>query len=193
MPLRIFLIRHGETAWSKSGQHTGRTDLSLTAEGERDAVKLGERLRGFEFDRVFCSPRLRALQTYELSGLNPTAEIDPDLAEWDYGDYEGQRTVDIHQVQPRWNLFTQGCPNGEMPEEISIRADRVVARLHAMTGNVALFSHGHLLRVLATRWLMGSVHEAGRFHLDTASISILSREDRSIGEPILLLWNEVCR
>src|SRR5580693_8786728 len=146
MPPRMILIRHGETEWSLSGQHTGRTDIPLTEQGEQDARKLGERLRGLDFSRVFTSPRVRAQRTCELVGLIPDAEIEPDLAEWDYGDYEGKRSSDISQVRPDWNLFRDGCPNGESPGQISDRADRLIARLRTLEGNVVLFSHGHFGR-----------------------------------------------
>ncbi|MGP8025357.1 MAG: histidine phosphatase family protein, partial [Acidocella sp.] len=138
--LQLYFIRHGETEWSLSGQHTGRTDIPLTARGEDEARELGPCLRAFKFARVLSSPRQRARRTCELAGLGPAAEIEPDLAEWDYGDYEGQRTVDIRKGRPDWNVFRDGCPRGEMPAQVSDRADRLIAHLRALDGNVALFS-----------------------------------------------------
>ena len=129
---RIYLIRHGETAWSLSGQHTGRTDIPLTEQGELDTRKLAERLRAVRFSRVFTSPLQRARQTYELAGLKEIAEIEPDLTEWDYGDYEGLRPSEIRKAQPDWNVFRDGCPRGESPAQISERADRLIARLRAL-------------------------------------------------------------
>jgi probable phosphoglycerate mutase len=186
---RIYLIRHGETEWSLSGQHTGRTDISLTASGEDGARELGQRLRDIQFARVLTSPRQRARRTCELAGLGPVAEIEPDLAEWDYGDYEGQRSVDILKGRPDWNLFRDGCPRGETPTQISDRADRFIARLRVLDGNVALFSHGHFGRVLATRWIGLPVSEAQRFLLDTASLSILGYEPNHVESPVIALWN----
>ncbi|MGD0087853.1 MAG: histidine phosphatase family protein [Verrucomicrobiota bacterium] len=186
---RIYLIRHGETKWSLSGQHTGRTDIPLTEQGESDARKLGERLHGLNFNRVFTSPRLRAQRTCELAGLLPAAEIEPDLAEWDYGDYEGKHSVDIFQTRPDWNLFRDGCPHGEMPAQVSDRADRFIAHLRALDGNVALFSHGHFGRVLAARWIGLPVGEAQCFLLDTTSLNILGYEHNLAGSPVIALWN----
>jgi Fructose-2,6-bisphosphatase len=186
---RIYLIRHGETEWSLSGRHTGRTDISLTAPGEDAARELGQRLRDIQFARVLTSPRQRARRTCELAGLGPVAEIEPDLAEWDYGDYEGQRSVDILKGRPDWNLFRDGCPRGETPTQISDRADRFIARLRVLDGNVALFSHGHFGRVLAARWIGLPVSEAQRFLLDTASLSILGYEHNHVESPVIALWN----
>jgi broad specificity phosphatase PhoE len=189
MPAQIFLIRHGETAWSKSGQHTGRTDLPLNEQGEQEARTLVERLRAIKFSHVFTSPRQRARRTCELAGLGSVAEIEPDLAEWDYGDYEGLRSAEIFKLQPDWNLFRDGCPHGEMPAQISGRADRLIARLRTLEGNVALFSHGHFGRVLAARWIGLPVNAAQRFLLSTASLSILGYEHNSVAEPVISLWN----
>jgi broad specificity phosphatase PhoE len=191
MPAQIFLIRHGETAWSKSGQHTGRTDLPLNEQGEQEARTLVERLRATTFTRVFTSPRQRARRTCELAGLGAAAEVEPDLAEWDYGDYEGLRTAEIFKLQPDWNLFRDGCPHGEMPAEISGRADRLIARLRALEGNVALFSHGHFGRVLAARWIGLPVGAAQRFLLGTASVSVLGYEHDNVAEPVIASWNAV--
>jgi probable phosphoglycerate mutase len=186
---RIYLIRHGETEWSLSGQHTGRTDIPLTAPGEDGARELGQRLRDIQFARVLTSPRQRARRTCELAGLGSAAEIEPDLAEWDYGDYEGQRSANILQARPDWNLFRDGCPRGETPAQISDRADRLIARLRVLEGNVALFSHGHFGRVLAARWIGLPVSEAQRFLLDTASLSILGYEPNHVESPVIALWN----
>ena len=186
---RIYLIRHGETEGSLSGQHTGRTDIPLTAPGEDGARELGQRLRGIQFARVLTIPRQRARRTCELAGLGPAAEIEPDLAEWDYGDYEGQRSVDILKGRPDWNLFQDGCPRGETPAQISDRADRFIARHRVLDGNVALFSHGHFGRVLAARWIGLPVSEAQRFLLDTASLNILGYEHNHVESPVIALWN----
>src|SRR5208283_803385 len=149
----LYVARHGETAWSLSGQHTGLTDLPLTANGERNARRLGERLKGQTFVKVFTSPLQRAARTCELAGFGAVAETDPDLVEWNYGEYEGLRLAEILAKRPDWEIFRDGCPRGESPQEIGQRADRVVQRVRAVGGDVLLFSSGHFLRVLATRWL----------------------------------------
>src|SRR4051812_22910432 len=138
--LRIFLFRHGETEWSLAGRHTGDTDLPLTKRGEQEAFRLGERLRGVAFSHVFTSPRLRARRTCELAGLSARAEIDPNLAEWDYGAYEGRRSDEIHRERPEWNIFSEGAPGGESPAQVAARADAVIGRLALLDGNVALFT-----------------------------------------------------
>lgn len=185
----VYLARHGETAWSLSGQHTGRTDLPLTERGEGNARALGRRLRGRAFARVLTSPLQRAARTCELAGFGERADIDPDLVEWDYGRYEGRRTVDIHAERPGWLLFRDGCPGGETPEQVGARADRVIARLRAVQGDALVFSSGHFLRVLAARWL-GLEAAAGRyFLLGTASLSILGYE-HDVTEPAIRLWND---
>jgi broad specificity phosphatase PhoE len=185
----IYLARHGETAWSLSGQHTGRTDLPLTERGERNARALGERLRGLVFARVFTSPLQRAVRTCELAGFGAMAEIDPDLVEWDYGQYEGRRTAEILAQRPGWQLFRDGCPGGESPDEVGARADRVMARVRALKDNVLIFSSGHFLRVLAARWL-GLDAAGGRYlMLSTASLSALGYE-HNLAEPVIRLWNE---
>jgi broad specificity phosphatase PhoE len=185
----VYLARHGETAWSLSGQHTGRTDLPLTDRGERNARALGERLRGLTFIKVFTSPLQRAARSCELAGFGRVAEIDPDLVEWDYGQYEGRRTVDIHAEHPDWQLFRDGCPGGESPDQIGARADRVIARLRGVEGNVLVFSSGHVLRVLSARWLNLEA-AAGRYLLlSTASLSALGYEHNR-AEPAIRLWNE---
>lgn len=188
---RIYLVRHGETAWSLSGQHTGRTDIPLTEQGEQDARKLAERLRAVRFSRLFTSPLQRARRTYELAGLKEIAEIEPDLTEWDYGDYEGLRPEDIRSARPDWNVFRDGCPRGESPSQISERADRLIARLRALEGNIAIFSHGHFGRVLAARWIGLSVKQAQAFLLNTASLSILGYEHNVPEVSAIVLWNAV--
>jgi probable phosphoglycerate mutase len=185
----IHLSRHGETAWSLSGQHTGRTDLPLTERGGRNAHALGERLRGLSFAKVFTSPLQRAVRTSELAGFGSAAESYPDLLEWDYGQYEGRRTAEIHAERPDWLLFRDGCPGGELPDQVDARADRVIERVRAVRGDVLLFSSGHFLRVLAARWL-GRDAPAGRyFLLGTASLSALGYE-HNLAEPAIRLWNE---
>jgi broad specificity phosphatase PhoE len=185
----IYLARHGETAWSLSGQHTGLTDLPLTERGERNARQLGERLRGLAFAKVFTSPLQRAVRTCDLAGFGAVAEVDRDLLEWNYGDYEGRRTAEILAERPGWQLFRDGCPGGESPDQIGARADRVVSRLSAIQGNGLIFSSGHFLRVLAARWL-GLEPAGGRFFLlSTASVSALSYE-HDLFEPVIRLWND---
>jgi broad specificity phosphatase PhoE len=187
----VFLARHGETAWSLSGQHTGRTDLPLTERGERQASALGGRLRGGAFVKVLTSPSLRAARTAELAGFGTVAEIDPDLAEWDYGRYEGRRTAEILAERPGWLLFRDGCPEGEQPDQVGARADRVIGRIRAAGGNVLLVSSGHILRVLAARWLGLDAAGGRHFLLGTASLSILGYEHDDPAEPIVRLWNEI--
>lgn len=184
----IYLARHGETAWSLSGQHTGMTDLPLTERGERNAICLGERLREIPFEQVFTSPLQRAQRTCELAGFESPI-VDPDLVEWNYGAYEGLQTAEILRDRPDWQLFRDGCPGGESPDDVGRRADRFVARLRASSGDVLVFSSGHVLRVLAARWL-GLAPSAGRyFVLSTASLSTLSYEHND-REPVLRMWND---
>jgi len=185
----IYLARHGETAWSLSGQHTGLTDLPLTERGERNARQLGRRLNGLALAKVFTSPLQRAVRTCELAGFGSVAEVDRDLLEWNYGDYEGRRTAEIHVERPDWQLFRYGCPGGESPTQVGARAGRVVSRLRAIQGDVLLFSSGHFLRVLAASWL-GLEPAAGRFFLlSTASVSVLGYE-HNLSEPVIRLWND---
>jgi broad specificity phosphatase PhoE len=188
-PVRLYLVRHGETEWSLSGRHTGRTDLPLTPRGEDRARLLAQRLRDITFARVFTSPLQRARQTCELAGLGGMAEIEPDLAEWNYGDYEGERTVDIHKNRPSWDLFRDGCPDGETPVQIAERADRLIARLRSLDGNIALFSHGHFGCVLTVRWIGLPVVEGAHFPLGTASTSILGYAPGHSDTPAILLLN----
>lgn len=189
LPPRIYLIRHGETAWSLTGQHTGRTDLPLTSHGEDEARELAQRLKDLSFSYVITSPLLRARQTCELAGLKATAEIEQDLAEWDYGDYEGQRSVDIRRQHDDWNVFRDGCPAGESPEQVAVRADRLIVHLRTLEGNVALFSHGQFGRVLAARWIGLQLIDAQHFSLDTASLSILDHDPHHPEVAIIDLWN----
>jgi broad specificity phosphatase PhoE len=186
---RLYLMRHGETAWSLSGQHTGRTDIPLTEQGEQDARKLADRLRIVKFSRVFTSPLQRARRTCELAGLGNLAEIEPDLAEWDYGEYEGQRPADIRKARPDWNVFRDGCPGGELPAQISERADRLIARLRTLEGNIAIFSHGHFGRVLGARWIGLGIRQAQHLLLGTASVSVLGYEHNLAEAPAIVLWN----
>jgi broad specificity phosphatase PhoE len=185
-----YLARHGETAWTVTGQHTGLTDLPLTGRGECNARRLGERLRGLTFAKVFSSPLQRALRTCELAGFGSVAEIDPDLVEWDYGEYEGRLTSEILQQRPDWRLFRDGCPGGESPQQVAARADRVVRRVRSVAGDVLLFSSGHILRMLATRWMGIDPIAGGSLMLGTASLSALSYET-SLTEPAIWLWNDV--
>ena len=188
----VYLARHGETAWTISRQHTGATDLPLTAQGEAEAVRLSQRLDGMKFAAVLTSPLQRAVRTCELAGFGAGAEIEPDLREWNYGTYEGRTSAEIHAERPDWELFRDGCPEGESPEQIGARADRVVHRVRAIHGDTLLFSSGHFLRVFAARWL-GLEPGAGRlFVLGTASLSAVGYEhDRS--EPVIRLWDETPR
>jgi broad specificity phosphatase PhoE len=187
--VRLSLIRHGETEWSISGRHTSRTDIPLTEQGEQDARQLGHTLRATTFVRVFTSPMQRARRTCELAGLTPVAEVEPDLAEWNYGDYEGLRSLDIRKARPDWNLFQDGCPHGEMPAQVSDRADRIIARLRPLEGNIALFSHGHFGCVLAVRWIGLPVIEGQHFPLGTASLSIFGYETDRSQVPVIARWN----
>ena len=185
----IYLARHGETAWTVTGQHTGLTDLPLTERGERNAKALGKRLDGLKFARVFTSPLQRASRTCELAGFGSTAEVDRDLVEWNYGEYEGLRTADIHAKRPDWELFRDGFPGGETLDQIGARADRVVNRIRSVNGAVLLFSSGHFLRVLAARWLGLSPAAARYFLLSTASLSALTYE-HNLSEPAIGFWND---
>jgi len=188
----VYTVRHGETAWSLSGQHTGLTDLPLTENGERNARGLAARLAGRAFATVLTSPLQRAARTCELAGFGAVSERDRDLVEWNYGDYEGRRSAEIHAERPDWQLFRDGCPGGESPGDVGARADRVVRRLRAIDGDVLLFSSGHFLRTLAARWL-GLEPAAGRhFLLGTAAVNILGYEHNR-SEPAIRLWNETPR
>lgn len=186
----VYLARHGETAWSLTGQHTGLTDLPLTPNGERNARRLAERLDGLKFAKVFTSPLKRAARTCELAGFGAVAETDPDLVEWNYGQYEGLRSADILARRPDWELFRDGCPGGESPAQVGERADRVVQRVRAVGGDVLLFSSGHFIRVVAARWLALGPGSAGKhFVLSTASLSAVSYEHK-LSQPVIRLWND---
>jgi probable phosphoglycerate mutase len=185
----VYLARHGETAWSRTGQHTGRTDLPLTERGERDARALGERLRGLAFAKVFTSPLQRATRTCELAGFGTSAEVLYELTEWDYGQYEGRTTDEIHAQRADWQLFRDGCPGGELPEQVGARADRVVSRVRAVDADLLIFSSAHFLRVLVARWLGLEVAAGRYFFLETASLSALGYE-HTLSEPVVRLWND---
>jgi probable phosphoglycerate mutase len=186
---RIYLARHGETQWSKTGQHTGLTDLPLTARGEENARQLGKQIDRVKFPRVLCSPLLRARRTCELAGYGNQATIDDDLVEWNYGEYEGITTADIQKQRPDWQLFRDGCPGGESPANVARRADGLIERLRSFGCDVLVFSSGHFLRMVAARWL-GMEPVAGRyFHLSTATLSILGYE-HNLNEPVIRLRND---
>jgi len=186
----IYLARHGETVWSLSGQHTGLTDLPLTERGERTARRLGERLKGLRLARVLTSPLQRTRRTCELASFGAMAEVDRDLVEWDYGQYEGRRTAEILAERPDWQLFRDGCPGGESPAQVATRADRIVDRVRAVQGDVLLFSSGHFIRVLTARWLgLEPTINCRYFMLSTASLSALGYEG-SLIRPVIRLWNE---
>jgi broad specificity phosphatase PhoE len=186
----VYLARHGETEWSLSGQHTGLTDIPLTARGEQNARQLGQRLKGRTFARVFTSPLQRARRTCELAGFGAAATVDPDVLEWNYGAYEGRTTADVHKERPGWQLFRDGCPGGESPADIGARADRVIARVRAVQGDVLIFAHGHILRVLGARWI-GLEPAGGKLLLlSTAALSMLGYE-HGVADPVLRLWNNV--
>ena len=188
---QIWLIRHGETAWSRTGQHTGRTDIALTEHGEDAARKLADPLRAVSFSRVFTSPLQRARRTCESAGLAARSEIGTELIEWDYGDYEGMHPVDIRKERPGWNIFRDGCPNGESPAQVSERVDRLLIRLRTLEGNIALFAHGQFGRVLGARWIGLPVERAQQLLLSTASLSILGFEHDVAEMPAIILWNAV--
>jgi probable phosphoglycerate mutase len=186
----VYLARHGETAWTLSGQYTGFTDLPLTERGERNARRLEQRLGGLAFAKVFTSPLQRARRTCELAGFGAGAEIDEDLVEWNYGDYEGRHSADVHGERPDWELFRDGCPRGESPTQAAARADRVVSRVRAVPGDVLLFSSGHFIRVIATRWIgLEVTANARRFMLSTASLSAVGYE-KELSRPVIRLWND---
>jgi broad specificity phosphatase PhoE len=186
----VYIARHGNTAWTLSGQHTGLTDLPLTADGERNARRLGERLKGMASAKVFTSPLQRAARTCELSGFAAHAETDPDLVEWNYGKYEGLTSAEIHRERPDWDLLRDGCPGGESPAQVGVRADRIVERVRSVTGDVLLFSSGHFIRVLTARWLALAPGSGGRyFLLSPASLSALSYE-YNLSRPVIRLWND---
>jgi broad specificity phosphatase PhoE len=184
---RIYLVRHGETEWSLSGQHTGRTDIPLTENGRRVATRLQPELASVDFALVLCSPLQRARETCEIAGLGERAEIDRDLLEWNYGEYEGLTPAQIHATSPGWMIFRDGCPGGETSSDVGARVDRVITRVREVEARaVAIFAHGHLLRVFAARWIGLPAAEGSHFLLDTASLSVLSHYR---GIPALKQWN----
>ncbi|HKB02086.1 MAG TPA: histidine phosphatase family protein [Gemmataceae bacterium] len=185
----VYLARHGETEWAAAGRHTGRTDIPLTEHGQTDARRLGARLAGRVFARVWTSPAERAKRTCELAGYGPVAELDPDLWEWDYGEYEGRTSADIRAVRPDWRLFRDGCPGGESPADVAARADHIVARVRSAGGDVLLFSSGHISRVLAARWLGLDPAAGALFMLGTGALCILGY-DHDLTEPAVRLWND---
>ena len=185
----VYLVRHGETAWTKSRQHTGLTDIPLTQRGEHEARKLGEHLRDTPAARVFTSPLQRARRTCELAGFGAAADVDPDLVEWDYGEYEGLTTAQIRQKRPGWQLFRDGCPGGESVADVGARADRVIARLRALDGDALVFSSGHFMRVLGARWLNLDAGCGRLLVLSTTTLSILGYEHDQT-EPAIRLWND---
>ena len=188
---KVYLARHGDTVWTDSQQHTGRTDLPLNEQGEQHARQLGGWLRQFSFSRVFTSPLLRASKTCELAGFGAGSEVDHDLIEWDYGLFEGKRTSDILKERPGWELYRDGCPNGEASGDVAGRADRFLARIHGSAGNVLAFSSGHIIRMLAARWL-GLPPATGRvFFCEPASVGVLGFEHNRHDQPVLRLWNFV--
>ena len=188
--LQIHLVRHGETAWSLSGRHTGSTELPLTAHGEEQARALAPRLEPAAFTRILVSPYLRARQTCELAGCAAASEMEPDLAEWNYGDYEGLRSEDICTTHPGWSVWRDGCPHGEMPAQVSARADRLIVRLCKLHGPVALFSHGQFGAALAARWIGMPVVEGQHFVLYPASLSLLGYDAAHPHQRAITLWNE---
>ncbi len=191
--MKACLVRHGETAWSLSGQHTGLTDLALTPDGEDQSRGLVVRLQSMGITRVLVSPRLRARQTCDLAGMGAASEIEPDLAEWDYGDFEGRRSVDIRRDHPGWNIWRDGCPGGESTADIVVRADRLIARLATMNGVVALFSHGQFGAALAARWIGLALIEGQHFTLHPASVSLLGTDAHHANRRVIELWNECPR
>jgi broad specificity phosphatase PhoE len=184
---QVVLVRHGETEWALQGRHTGRTDVRLTERGRQQAVSLGRFLRRRQFANVLVSPLQRALETCRLAGLGEVAEIRDDLAEWDYGDYEGRTTEDILAERPGWTLWDDGVPGGEAVEGVGRRADRVIAEIRSTPGDVAVFAHGHILRILAARWVYLVPKDGRRFALDPAGVSVLGYEHTW---PVLAHWNE---
>lgn len=186
MASHVVLMRHGATEWSASGQHTGRTDIPLTEEGREAARALAPRVATWTFSLVLTSPLRRARETCDLVGLGAQAVVDDDLREWDYGDYEGKTTAEIRQSVPGWTIWTGPVPNGETPEQVAARADRVIARCDATEGDVALFAHGHILRVLTARWLSYPPTEGKRFALDTSTLSVLGYEHE---DKVIRTWN----
>jgi probable phosphoglycerate mutase len=185
----IYLARHGETAWTISGQHTGRSDIPLTERGERNARRLGERLNGLSFAKVLTSPLQRARRTCELAGFGNACEVDSNLLEWDYGEYEGLTSAQIHAIAPNWNLFRDGCPGGETAGDVAARADRVIQKIRRLQQDVLIFSSSHFLRTFAARWLGLDPSGGKYFLLATASLSALSYEHKQ-SQPVIRFWDD---
>jgi broad specificity phosphatase PhoE len=188
---QVYLIRHGETQWSLTGQHTSRTDVPLTAHGEEQARQVGRLLQSTRFDQVLVSPLQRARRTCQLAGVDAGAGVDRDLSEWDYGEYEGRTTADIRTRHPGWDLFRDGCPGGESVEQMCQRVERVLAGVRQMQGRVALFSHGHFLRALAVHWIDLPIRHGRYLDLDPGSLSVLAHDHNDIDAPVISLWNAV--
>jgi probable phosphoglycerate mutase len=187
---QIYLVRHGATDWSVAGKHTGRTDIRLNERGRTQAQSLRTRLRDVKFETVLTSPLARARETAVLAGFAATVLGDADLMEWDYGKFEGRRTAEIRADQPTWDLFEEGCPDGEQVGDVAARADRVIARVRALSGITALFAHRDILRVIAARWVGWPAIEARRLYLEAASVSVLGYDHNSLDEPLLRVLND---
>ena len=185
----LYIARHGETAWTLTGQHTGLTDLPLTSQGEQNAKRLGDRLRGLAFAKVFTSPLQRARRTCSLAGFDGVAAVENDLVEWNYGKYEGRRTDEILAERPGWQLFRDGCPGGESPADVMARADQVLSRVRTAGGDVLLFSSAHFIRMLAARWIRFEPMIGQSLLLDTASLSVAGYE-HDLSQPVIRLWND---
>jgi broad specificity phosphatase PhoE len=183
----VVLVRHGETEWSLSGRHTGKTDIPLTEEGQRQAIALGARLHAWPFGLVLSSPLQRALETCRLAGYGDRVEVRPDLVEWDYGRYEGLTSKQIMETDPTWSLWRDGCPGGELAADVGHRADRVIAEVRGVDGDVLVFAHGHVLRVLAARWLGVPAEDGRHYALQTAALSVLGYEHQ---DPVIQRWNQ---
>lgn len=190
MATELYLLRHGETAWSLSGQHTGISEIPLTPRGEEEALRLRNQLQGVSLSRVLTSPRIRARRTCELAGLGPLSQVHDDLHEWIYGDYEGLLPTEIQQRHPGWDVFKNGCPNGETPEQVTTRADRVLKMISGLEGCVAVVSHGHFTRALAMRWVGLPIAHGSVLDSSTTSMSILGFS-KNHGRPLIKLWNKV--
>lgn len=191
MATQIYLVRHGQTAWSVTGQHTGHTDLPLTPHGEQRAQEVGKLLSAVSFSHVLVSPLQRARESCRLAGLGAQARVEPNLREWDYGDYEGRTAAQIRAERPSWNIYRDGCPNGESAQQVSARSDLIVAELHRLDGCVAIFSHGQFLRALAVRWIELPIDTGVHFGLDTSSLSVLGREHNNVETTAIVFWNAV--
>lgn len=188
---KIYLVRHGETLWSISGKHTGLSDIPLTPQGEYNAKQIAHRLNKLTFKKILSSPLQRAVKTGELAGFENRFTLDPDLLEWNYGDYEGMTTAEIHQKNPNWFIFRDGCPQGESPSEIASRCDIMIQKLQAIDGDILIFAHAHILRMLTTRWLGLEPSDGRLYFLNTGSLSILGYEHNNVNEPVIRLWNDI--